>query len=267
MEELKIEPDQDKLPVVKMFLALTTSEMEKLNELMDKATDIVKDSLVPGMDINYQVFRIVFCSVCQKRSKLYHAIGFEVALGIAPSDKCLICNDKAEVLYCQAIICVDCKQFFIDIMQRRTLLSLRCSKSGQCISSPYTSKKMVSDLSCRKCRYDRCQMANMVEQYCYTELPVNSEKCQSIPKSCNNVASFLQEFLVQACLICRKTEDIQTVLGSSLCIDCRQWLDDLAASNGGQEPRCLKSPSTSCAALECPKCVKDVLANHGLLTL
>lgn len=149
--------------------------------------------------------------------------------------QCLVCADEAETLYCDTAVCLKCKHFFHDIMRRKTLLTLRCSKNGTCFSKKYY------DISCRKCRYDRCRVANMVEQYCFTELP---------------------ELVVRSCLICRKSEDTnRIVLGYSLCTDCRQGFDELLKRKS--DPICVNEPECRCATFECHKCLKDKLEEFG----
>ena len=79
--------------------------------------------------------------------------------------ECPICFDLAETTYCDTLICLKCKFFFQGVMRRRLLFSLRCSKFGNCC--------MKNDITCQKCRFDRCRLANMVDKYCYTELTVS----------------------------------------------------------------------------------------------
>lgn len=79
--------------------------------------------------------------------------------------ECPICFDLAETTYCDTVICLKCKFFFQGVMRGRILLSLRCSKFGNCSTK--------NDITCQKCRFDRCRLANMVDKYCYTELTVS----------------------------------------------------------------------------------------------
>ena len=85
--------------------------------------------------------------------------------------ECPICFDLAETTYCDTVICLKCKFFFQGVMRGRILLSLRCSKFGNCSTK--------NDITCQKCRFERCRLANMVDKYCYTELTVSMLKTQA----------------------------------------------------------------------------------------
>lgn len=169
----------------------------------------------------------------------------------------MICDDKAEIHYCGTSTCLKCKFFFQDLMRQRILLSLRCSKSGRCML------KDVNDISCRKCRYDRCRLANMVEQYCYSELPVRT----SVHFKRRKVLHFfsLKDLVVRSCVVCRKNEDTnKIVIGYSLCLDCCQGFDDLLDSKSLSELICLNDPECRCATFECRKCFMTKLTELGL---
>jgi len=148
-------------PVVRIYLSLSQDQIDCIQNSIKSTKKQLSTHFekVNNSDSTYFFLNCVFGFVIKNQTKFNDFIksNFQHQQNIAK--QCLICLEGAVTLYCDTPICLKCKYFFRDLMRRRTLLSLRCSKNGSCLSN-----KKHYDISCRKCRFDRCRLANMVEQ-------------------------------------------------------------------------------------------------------
>jgi len=242
LSDEKTSTDLASSPVIKIYLSLSQDQIDCIqNSINSTKKQLLThfEKVVDNSDSTYFFLNCVFGFVIKNQTKFNDFIksNFQPQQNIAK--QCLICLEGAVTLYCDTPICLKCKYFFQDLMRRRTLLSLRCSKNGACFSNMKNS-----DISCRKCRFDRCRLANMVEQYCNIELP---------------------ELVIRSCFICRKSdENNKPVMGFSLCPDCRNAFDELSTNFHDINPVCLEEPECRCATFECRKCLKEKFVQFGI---
>lgn len=224
------------VPIVKLHLNMTKAECEALEEDMETIYSEMVD-----ID-NYRLLAMTFTYI------IGHTNDFLAFLG-SPSGQydmkstCVVCCEPGQAQYCGSICCLKCQDFFQVVMRRRSLLSLRCGKNGTCLTE--------GDLSCRKCRYDRCRVVGMVDQYCYSEMPAPVR---------------------QECAVCQQQttssgsmdDAHNVVLGHNLCQDCIKTFDDAIAVN--QVAECVQQPA-KCQGGYCKKCTWDKMYRLGLFDM
>ena len=124
--------------------------------------------------------------------------------------KCEICNERSRIneVYCEAVCCGKCKRFFQNVMREKTAFSLKCSKKNNCFRKKKLSpdpegksRKVVADISCRKCRIDQCRRAGMLEGFYHREIRHPSSKTCS---ACSQETDLLR--LVRGVILCSSCE-------------------------------------------------------------
>jgi len=238
-DENMTKKDQLNDPVIKIYARLTQSQIEIINSCLQLMQKHLSGCLNHDYDFTYQILNIVFSFVIDRQNEFCNFLESKGPSNVDPPKKtdmeCPICLDLAETTYCDTVICLKCKFFFQGVMRGRILFSLRCSKFGNCSTK--------NDITCQKCRFDRCRLANMVDKYCYTELT---------------------ELVSRSCLVCQRVDGgNKVVLGYYFCLECGQLLDKVLKAD--KEPVCFKEPEARCAANECPKCFKDKLYEYGMV--
>ena len=153
-------------PIINIQLSFTPDEIKEIKDGFAQLHKHLEVTLNPKIDPSFQLLEFLLDFINDREDDFLKFLGLKPLENV--SGNCLICFDYAQIRYCDIVVCLKCKFFFQEIMRKREILSLRCSKAGKCIS------RNQIDISCRKCRFDRCRLANMVEQYCFTELPVRS---------------------------------------------------------------------------------------------
>jgi len=123
--------------------------------------------------------------------------------------RCEVCHDWCGALeYCGAFTCNKCRLFFQSINRERTLFSLRCAKDNQC--------DLSVDLSCRRCRADKCLQLGMLEQFHESEM---------------------QHPMSKVCVACTSSDSgdddvtLRLIRGHLLCTRCQGFFDQTVELN------------------------------------
>jgi len=212
-EDLPTDEEQNMADIrpIKINMACSTGTLQEFQNNLKRIFSQLK-KLESDMNLYWvlnEVFRFALANECE----FIKATRPKVSLAEPKKRvrvRCEVCNDWCGATeYCGAFTCPKCRLFFQSVMREKTLFSLRCARENRC--------DLSVDLSCRRCRADKCVKLDMLVRYHEAEM--------AHPMSRVCVACTVQGGA--------RDDDVSLgmVRGHLLCIRCQGFFDQTVELN------------------------------------